>query len=108
MAQAPPIACSLTSEELPQRLSQAEDLGAGLVDVETRGERALLHFRSDRATRAAVDAFIAAESKCCPFFSFETAEQSDTLSLAIEAPAEGAPLLRGLVAGIVAGWELPS
>jgi len=105
----PAIACSLTADELPARLADASELGRrGLLDVRTDGSRAQLRFKDDPEVRAGVHHLVAAESKCCPFFEFEVREDGDATVLAIEAPGDGAWALRGLVAGVVTGWELPA
>jgi hypothetical protein len=104
-----PIACNLTADQMPQRITDASQLGReGLLDVSTDGPRAELRFKTDAQTRAGIEQFIAAESECCPFFAFELAEESAAVVLAIEAPEEGAWALRGVVAGIVSGWEMPA
>jgi len=50
--------------------------------------------------------FVDAESKCCPFFKFAVETAEDTIQLRIEAPEDGAPLTRGLVAGFTDDWRL--
>ena len=55
--------------------------------------------------RAEIDAFVAAESKCCAFFEFEVDEGDDGIVLSIKAPPEGAWATRGLVAAFTSGWE---
>lgn len=102
-----PIACSLTAEELPKRISDASELGrTGLLDVATQGSAAVLRFTDDPGTRARIDRLVEAESSCCPFFSIEQRVESGAQVLTIEAPEDGIWALRGVVAGIVSGWEL--
>ena len=45
------------------------------------------------------------EARCCAFLEFELDETGDLLELAIRARDGGEPVLRSLVAAIVAGWE---
>ena len=45
------------------------------------------------------------EGKCCAFFEFATTRAGEETEVEIRTPEGGEPLLRGLVAGIVAGWE---
>jgi hypothetical protein len=98
-----PIACSLGAEERSSRLAAARELGErALVGVEVMGRRALLRFNGERER---VDELVAAESECCAFFSFEIAEEGEETQLEIRTPPGGEWVLRGLVAGIVAGWE---
>ena len=97
-----PIACSLDAAELPERATQMADLGRSLVAVHAEGPGARLRFPAER--RAEVDAFIAAESSCCPFFAFDTTLTEAEIELTITAPEDAAWAVRGLVAGFVAGW----
>lgn len=97
-----PIACSLDQAQLPERGAQMAQLGQSLTAVSAEGRSARLRFPLDR--RAEVEAFVAAESACCPFFSFDQTELDDEIELAVSAPADGEWAVRGLVAGFVAGW----
>jgi hypothetical protein len=87
MTTEPVIACSLSGDELPQRLAEMTAIGRdALLSVSAEG---VLRFRADEGTRARLEAIIAAESSCCPFFSFDLREQAGALLLTITAP-EGA------------------
>ena len=97
------IACGLDAEDRAARVAAARELGEqALVGLEISDRRARLRFRGahDR-----VDALVAAERACCAFFEFTTTRQGEHTELEVRTPAGGEPLLRGLVAGIVAGWE---
>ena len=98
-----PIACSLDQAALPERGAQMARLGRALTAVRAEGLRARLRFPLDR--RAEVEAFVAAESDCCPFFAFEQAPRDGEIELTVSAPEGGEWAVRGLVAGFVAGWE---
>lgn len=108
MGDSPPIACSLTPDDLAARLGQTRQLGNSLLEVATDGPRATLRFKGDVGTRAEVERFASMESSCCPFFEFDIRGDPSGTVLAIEAPEDGTPMLRGLVAGFVAAWELPA
>ncbi|MBA2522508.1 MAG: hypothetical protein H0V25_04165 [Solirubrobacterales bacterium] len=98
-----PIACTLTNAELPGRIAAARALGAdALVGLEVAERNALLRFRGERER---VDALVAAEQQCCAFFDFGLRERRDLVELEIRTPEGGEPILRGLVAAVVAGWE---
>jgi len=102
MATEAPIACTLTKAGLTDRLADARKLGkVALIAVEVADHRALLRFRG---LREAVDQLVAAESECCAFFDFDVKQEGDVVELEILTPEGGEPLLRGLVAGVVAGW----
>ena len=98
-----PIACSLDHADLPERGTQMAQLGQTLASVQAAGRSARLRF--PREQRARVEAFVAAESSCCPFFVFEQTERGDEIELAVSAPEDGEWAVRGLVAGFVAGWD---
>ena len=103
MTSGTPIACTLTADELPDRLDSARQLGErALVGLDVSERRALLRFDG---ARESVDALVAAESKCCSFLAFAVTETGEEIELEILTPEGGEPLLRGLVAGVVAGWE---
>ena len=103
MAQETPIACTLSGEDRPARIALARKLGErALVGLEVRDRRALLRFQGERER---VDDLVAGESECCGFFEFATTWKGEETELEIRTPVGGEPLLRGLVAGIVAGWD---
>jgi hypothetical protein len=97
-----PIACSLDQADLPERGAQLAKLGQTLTAVHAEGLTARLRFPIDH--RDEVEAFVAAESGCCPFFAFEQTTRGDELELTVSAPEDGRWAVRGLVAGFVAGW----
>lgn len=98
-----PIACTLDAADRSARLARARELGErALVGLEVSNGLALLRFRGERD---GVDALVAAERDCCPFFEFTVSRHGDDTEVKIRTPEDGEPLLRGLVAGIVAGWQ---
>lgn len=98
-----PIACSLSSDELPERLAELEALGReALLSVSSNGA---LRFRADAATRERLEAVIAAESRCCSFLSFDLNERKGELVLTIGAPEGAEPLAFDLVNAFAAGKE---
>jgi hypothetical protein len=103
MPQETPITCTLNPADSQARIVTARQLGErALVGLEVRDRRALLRFRGQSEE---VDALVTAESACCAFFDFATTRDGDDTELEVRTPEGGEPLLRGLVAGIVAGWE---
>jgi hypothetical protein len=90
MAQELPIVCSLGAGDLEQRLSAIGEIGArGLVYRRREGDRHLLSFRSDAATREGLEAIIEAERQCCAFLDLSLREDGDHLILSIAAPEAG-------------------
>lgn len=82
-----PIACSLDQAGLSERGAQMATLGQTLTAVQAQGLTARLQFPIDQ--RAGVEAFVAAESGCCPFFAFGQTTLGEELELTIGAPAGG-------------------
>jgi hypothetical protein len=98
-----PITCTLEAEDRTARLARARELGEqALAGLNVGDGSALLRFQGHYE---AVDALVAAERPCCPFFEFTTTRHGQNTELEIVAPEGGEPLLRRLVAGVVAGWE---
>jgi hypothetical protein len=90
-----PIACSLSADELPERVREIRDIGRdALLSVDRAGA---MRFRADRATRERLEAVIAAESACCASLSFDLRDDGDGLLLSITGPPTAEPLARDLV-----------
>lgn len=99
----PPIACSLSPQQLPDRLRSARALGAdALVGLEVNDRRAVLSFGGERDR---VEELRAAEVTCCAFLNLELRKTDTRTELLIETPPGGEAVLRSLVAAVVAGWE---
>jgi hypothetical protein len=95
MTSDPQIACSLSADELPKRLAEIRAIGRdSLLAVSPEGA---LRFRADQATRARLEAVIAAESACCSFLDFDLRERNGELVLTIAAPEGAEPLAFDLV-----------
>jgi len=67
-----------------------------LLAARVDGARAELRFAAGAGIRARVEAFVAAESECCPFFAMRVADEPDTIVLTVEAPADGDALVAEL------------
>jgi hypothetical protein len=55
-----------------------------------------MRFRPGAETLARVEAFVAAESRCCAFLAFEIAREADATVLTTTAPPGGEQILREL------------
>jgi MerR family copper efflux transcriptional regulator len=98
-----PIACSLDADELPKRLAELQAIGRdALLSVDPDG---VLRFRADESIRARLEAIVAAESRCCPFLSFDLREQAGELLLWIRAPEDAEPLASDLAGAFAAEVE---
>ena len=82
-----PIACTLSSAELPERLDwirqvTAQSLMAHRLDGRT------LHLIYSRAARAELERIVVGERQCCSFLRFELQEASGAVELTIEAAVD--------------------
>ena len=103
MTDDPPIACSLGTGELEQRLAAIAEVGAGsLISRDVEDGRHLLRFRAGAATRTQLEGIVAAEARCCPFLDLSLADEGEELVLSIAAPEEAQALADDL-AGAFAG-----
>ncbi len=101
-----PIACSLSAAELPVRLAEIGALGRdSLIGFETGDASAELRFRTDPETRSRLARVVAAESECCAFLTMTVRQQPDAISLTIQAPPGGEPVMRELVSAFRGGNE---
>lgn len=88
-----PIACTLSADEFPKRLSEMAALGhAALIDARVDATHARLRFAQGPGIRDQVEAIVAAESHCCAFLEMRTSEAPGAVVLEIDAP-EGAELV---------------
>jgi len=96
MTESLPIACSLSGDQLSQRLAEIRALGrTALISVERGDARAVLRFQP--AARGDLERIVAAESSCCAFLSFELHEEPPSTAFTIEAPPGGEPVMQELV-----------
>ncbi|HWM55564.1 MAG TPA: hypothetical protein VNO20_09270 [Solirubrobacterales bacterium] len=99
MTEDKPIACSLGTSALEQRLAAIADIGAdSLVSRETRGDQHLLRFRSSDEIRRRLEGIVAAEAECCSFLDLSLTEKDGELALSIAAPAAGQAIADELAA----------
>ena len=98
-----PIACTLGGSDRRTRAAAIRELGErALIGLDASDRRARLRFQGQRDR---VEALVAAESQCCAFLQFTMAEDGEETEVEIRTPEGGEPLLRALVAAVVAGWE---
>jgi MerR family copper efflux transcriptional regulator len=97
-----PIACTLSGGDRGARTTAMRELGGrALVGVDAGDRRARLRFHGEPER---IEALVAAERQCCGFFQFTMTRDGEETELEIRTPEGGEPILRALVAAIVAGW----
>src|SRR4051812_42365016 len=93
-----PIACTLTATEMPQRLAEMRAIGdRAVLTTDCAGRRAVMRFRRDSATRARLEAIVAAESHCCAFLQMTLTDVDDAVVLTIIGPEGSEPVLAALI-----------
>jgi hypothetical protein len=101
-----PNACSLTADELPERLAEMADIGAAdLLTSHTSGRQALLRFRRRPNVRGRLEAIVAAESECCSFLAMELRDAGDEIELSVTAPVGAEPVLEDIVAAFAGAQQ---
>jgi hypothetical protein len=88
-----PIACTIESDEIPERLALLERLRTNLVRLDVTEHGLLLHFPHrpdifDDLQRFAVD-----EKRCCQFWGFAVDDTEGELILRWDAPPDARDLL---------------
>lgn len=103
-----PIACSLDTAALANRLAEIESIGAGsLLSHHREGAVHALAFRVDAQTQQRLEEVLAAERECCPFLKLDLKQGEEQLTLTIAAPAEAAAVATELAASFARGLDQP-
>jgi hypothetical protein len=94
-----PIACTLTADQLPVRLDEIRSVSrAALRSKTAAGTHAVLTFDPAHGVHDRLAAIVAAESKCCAFLTMKLTGAADAITLTIDAPDDGGPVLEELLA----------
>lgn len=80
-----PIACTITSAEIPQRLELIERMRTNLASLERTAHGMLLHFPARPDIEADLRQFAIDEKRCCQFWGFEVLT-GERLTLRWDAP----------------------
>jgi len=93
-----PIACTLTGEQLSERLAEITAVGgASLLAVDDTPGGCELRFRANPRTRQRLEAIMRGESECCAFLDLDLREDGDELALTITGPELARPAVDELV-----------
>ena len=93
-----PIACTISSDEIPARIELIERLRAELDHLERIEHGILLHFPRRDDVEHDLRRFAVDEKRCCEFWGFDVARDEDALTLRWEAPPAAADLIDRLEA----------
>jgi hypothetical protein len=95
----PPIACSLAATDYAQRVADTGDMAREALRERRPidgGQRLVFQETSD--VRRRLDAFVDAESSCCPFLTMRVHSDGAGLSLDITGPELARPIIEELFA----------
>jgi hypothetical protein len=91
-----PIACSLSADDMGDRMEQWRAAVAQATTREATPEGYRLRFASDPAFAGRLAELAAREVECCAFFTFAVTVATDGLALEVLAPADARPMLDDL------------
>jgi hypothetical protein len=92
-----PIACTIGSDEIPDRIALVERLRERLDRIERTEQGLLLHYAVDPEVEADLRRFAVDEKRCCAFWGFEVEAGAGALSLRWDGPPNAADLLDQLL-----------
>jgi hypothetical protein len=87
-----PIACTISAEEIPERIQLIERIRSHLRDVQRTEHGLLLRLPNRADIEADVGRFAVDEKRCCQFWSFEVIS-GDELTFRWDGPPAAAELL---------------
>jgi hypothetical protein len=97
-----PIACTLGTSQLRQRLDEIAALGAeSLLGHELEDGAHTLRFRRDDRTRHQLEEIVAAEAQCCSFLDLSVDEHDGNLTLTIASTEGGEPVAQALALAFI-------
>ena len=91
-----PIACTLPSEDMGERLQAWMDVLGQVAQREETRNGMRLSFPADPQLVASVAELATKEAECCAFFTFTLTIDADGAELDVAAPPEGREVLLGL------------
>lgn len=96
-----PVACTLSREEIPERIELIERMRHNLTSIEPTTHGLLLHFPNHPDIDADLRRFTVDEKRCCQFWGFEVEPVDHQLTLRWEGP----PDAQGHLAQLLAYFE---
>ena len=99
-----PIACTLSAADYPARLAGLATIrGEDVPRIRQISDGVEMTFTNSPTMRANLETFIAAESACCPFMSFDLAQNGSDVVLTITAPPDGLAIVGELASAFTSG-----
>ena len=81
-----PIACTITEDEIPERVQLIERLRAAMTAIDRTPTGLLIRLRDEPGVRADLAAFVVDEKRCCHFWGFDVIDQGDAVALRWDGP----------------------
>ena len=100
MTQQETLHCSLSGEELMQRIAEWKELGAHALTRENRGNQVVTTFPRREEVSTRLRELIAAEAECCTFMKFDVEERQDEIVVELRVPDEMAPMLSMMLGAV--------
>jgi hypothetical protein len=88
-----PIACTIGTDEIPERIELIERLRANARSVERTVDGLLLRFPATAANEADLRRFAIGEKRCCQFWGFAVEVSADEVCLRWDGPPAVGELL---------------
>jgi hypothetical protein len=88
-----PITCTITSDEIPDRVELVEQLRRSLTAVERTDTGLVLRFEPTAANEADIRRFAVDEKRCCQFWGFDVTTGDHEYVLQWDGPAASNQLL---------------
>jgi hypothetical protein len=88
-----PIACTIASEEIPERLALLERVRTNLTRLDETEHGLVLHFPDRPDIAGDLERFTIDEKRCCQFWGFAVDDSDGELALRWDAPPDARDLL---------------
>src|SRR5215470_13372685 len=85
-AEESPLACSLSPDELGQRLLEWRDLRAEQVERHVASPRFIARYSKRPGVAERLEQLVEAERQCCPFLTIELHDEGEFIALKVTAP----------------------
>jgi hypothetical protein len=104
-----PIACTLATEDVPERVTEWQSFFRSSVTATESGRaRVRLRLEDSAATMAAAESLAARETQCCAFFTFAFTTERGQRWVTVSVPEEAEPALDTFMSMLKSGTGLPS
>lgn len=104
MAEPVPIACTLSSAGMSERLTEMKLIGqSALISAGQDGAVASLRFRAEPGLSERLKTVVAAEAECCAFLELDLTERDGALELSIHGPPEASEIVGDMVGAFSGG-----